>query len=609
MKRCPTCDRWYSDESLKFCRVDGALLSLSTIDSQKTLTKLPALGDERRTASLNGIQAPLRLSQITFAEAIEEYAAWSADGDHLAFSREEAGIRSIFIKNLASGDERRITKGEHDDIQPAWSGDGRTILFVRSRQPGVKLEPGDVFGQFVDGDVWAIDTESLKETKVIEKAYNPDYSPDDKRIAFDASWAGPRRIWSVDSLGHNPQQLTSDTSEGISHVRPRWSPDGTKVVFQNIERTKFDVRVFDLAQGRSIWVTNDAVQDLNPVWSPAGRFIYFSSYRGGGINIWRVAVSADGTPSGAPQQLTIGAGQDVEIALSRDGKRLAFSILKQNADIWRLPVSPETGRPAGTATEVITTTREDSRGAWSPDGSMIAFNSDRTGEMNIWLFSLESRQSRQLTKGAGGDFQASWSPDGKRIVFFASRTGNADIWSVNVDSGLLEQLTRTTSVDVNPFVSPDGKLIAYNSDKSGRPEVWIMNADGSGARQLTNVGVMGHFLRWNQGGDAIVFRCPGRGTPQTLQIGIDGGDPVPLAEVNGGSHMSFSPDYSRIIDVIGHKTLWVSPLREGKPEKVFEFDDPDVRIDYPVWSPDGRWVLFDRFRPQGGDIWMIENFE
>jgi Tol biopolymer transport system component len=73
--------------------------------------------------------------------------------------------------------------------------------------------------------------------------------------------------------------------------------------------------------------------------------------------------------------------------------------------------------------------------------------------------------------------------------------------------------------------------------------------------------------------------------------------------------MSFSPDYSRIMDVVGHKVLWVSPLNGSKPEKVFEFSDADVRIDYPVWSPDGKWVLFDRFRPQGGDIWMIENFE
>ncbi len=609
MKECPDCRRIYSDDALKFCRVDGAALVVSAVDSRETLLKLPRRPDDSRTTGSLGEIKPLRLSQVTFSEAIEEYPAWSQDSETIAFSREEAGIRSIFVKNTATGDERRITTGAHDDIQPAWSPDGATILFVRSRKAGVKLEPGDVFGQFFDGDIWAIELETLKETRLVEKAFNPDYSPDGERIAVDASWAGPRRIWSVDRLGHNPRQLTSDTSEGVSHVRPRWSPDGSKIVFQNIERTKFDVRVFDVAQGRSIWVTNDAVQDLNPVWSPTGRFIYFSSYRGGGINIWRVAISADGGPSDAPQQLTIGAGQDVEIAISREGRRMAFSTLKQNADIWRLPVAPETGKPTGAPIEVITTTREDSRGAWSPDGQTIAFNSDRTGEMNIWLYSLESRASRQLTKGAGGDYQANWSPDGKRIVFFSSRTGNADIWSVDVESGHLEQLARTTSVDVNPFFSPDGKLIAYNSDQSGRPEVWLMNANGSDARQVTTVGVMGHFIRWNKSGDAIIFRCPGGGTPQTQQIGIDGGEPESLAEVIGGSHMSLSPDHSKIMDVIGHKTLWVSPLRGGKPEKVFEFDDPDVRIDYPVWSPDGHWVLFDRFRPQGGDIWMLENFE
>ena len=609
MKECPTCGRLFSDDSLRFCRIDGAALSDSASDSRETLLRLPRRSDELLTTGSLPQPNPLRLSQTTFSEAIEEYPAWSPDAEAIVFSREAAGIRRIFIKSLASGDERRLTQGAHDDIQPAWSPDGKTILFVRGRNPKVKLEPGDVFGQFVDGDVWAIDVETLKETHVIQNAFNPDYSADGKRIAFDASWAGPRRIWAVDHLGHNPQQLTSDTSEAISHVRPRWGPDGQKIVFQNIERTKFDVRVLDLSLGRSIFITDDAIQDLNPVWSPTGRVIYFSSYRGGGINIWRAAISSDGTPSSAPQQLTIGAGQDVEIAVARSGKRLAFSTLKQNADIWRLPVSPDTGHPTGSPVEVITTTREDSRGAWSPDGKTIAFNSDRTGEMNVWLYSLESHQSRQLTRGPGGDFQANWSPDGKRIVFFSSRTGNADIWSVDVESGHLEQLARTKSVDVNPFFSPDGKSIAYHSDQSGRPEVWVMNADGNNARQLTEVGVMGHFMRWTKAGDAIIFRCPGGGKPQTMQVPIGGGEPQPLAEVVGGSHMSLSPDESRIMDVIGHKTLWVSPLRGGPPEKAFEFDDPDVRIDYPVWSPAGKWILFDRFRPQGGDIWMMENFE
>ena len=585
----------------------------AVVEFERGKTQTSAAGKRNTSFQTDVIDAPVlpKLSQITFTEAIDQDPAWSPNGEEFAFSREEVANRSIFVKTAGQGQERRLTTGDYDDIQPTWSPDGKTVLFVRSRQPYVKLEPGDVFGLFYEGDIWAIDLATQKETKLVENAFNPDYSPDGKRIAFDASWAGPRRIWAVDSLGHNPQQLTSDISEGITHVRPRWSPDGRRLVFQNIERTKFDVRVFDLASGESVWVTRDAVQDLNPVWSPSGNFIYYSSYRGGGINIWRSAMSPDGTPAGAPQQLTNGAGQDVQIAVSRDAKRLAFSILRQNADLWRLPVSPETGRPTGPPEEVITTTREDSRGAWSPDGKMIAFNSDRTGEMNIWLHSLEDGQSRQLTKGAGGDFQANWSPDGKRIVFFSSRGGTADIWCVDVESGKLERLTSTDFVEVNPCFSPDGKMIAYSSDETGRPEVWVMRSDGSEARQLTDagLGVMGHFQRWTQSGDAVVFRAPGTGRALTVKVHLDGRAPEPLPEVAGGAHISFSPDYSRIMDVVGHKALWVSPLDGGKPEKVFEFGDPDVRIDYPVWSPDGRWVLFDRSKPQGGDVWMMENFE
>jgi Tol biopolymer transport system component len=134
-----------------------------------------------------------------------------------------------------------------------------------------------------------------------------------------------------------------------------------------------------------------------------------------------------------------------------------------------------------------------------------------------------------------------------------------------------------------------------------------MRTDGSEPRPLTRVGVMGHFLRWMDG--TVVFRCPAGGSPRSMRVGLDGGEPEPLPEVAGGAHMSFSPDRSRVLDVVGHKAIWVSPLRGGAPERVFEFADPDVRIDYPVWSPDGRWVLFDRFRPQGGDIWLMEGLE
>ena len=550
------------------------------------------------------------LSQVTFAGGIEEYPAWSPDGKALLYAGAVGEVRKIFRKDLASGQDSQLTHGDFDEVQPTWSPDGRQVAFVRARQPGAKLQPGDVFGEFQDGDVWVLDLASGEESKLVENAFNPAYSPDAQRIAVDASWAGPRRIWVLDRQGHNPQQVTTDTSEEVAHVAPAWSPDGRKIVFQNLVRTKFDIRTVILDSKQMNWITNDSLTNICPSWSPSGRFIYFSSYRSGGINIWRAQVNKDGTLSGSLQQVTAGAGQDVEVAVSPDSKRLAYATLRQNADIWRLPVSPQTGLSTGTPEAVISTTREDSRGSWSPDSKMVAFNSDRDGDMNIWLYTFADSATRQLTTGHGGDFQPNWSPDEKKIAFFSSRSGSPNIWEVEIGNATLRRLTSNSGVNVNPFYSPDGTLIAYQSDQSGRLEVWVMNADGSNPRRLTNVGVTGHFMRWAADGLGIVFRCTCNGKPATIKVSVSGGEPQPFAEtMMGGSHMSFSPDRTRIMDVVGHKVLWVSPVNGGKPEKVYEFPDPDVRIDYPVWAPDGRWVMFDRFRPQGGDIWAMSGVE
>ena len=91
-----------------------------------------------------------------------------------------------------------------------------------------------------------------------------------------------------------------------------------------------------------------------------------------------------------------------------------------------------------------------------------------------------------------------------------------------------------------------------------------------------------------------------------MLVPVNGGDPEPAGEVMGGAHMSLSPDGSMIMDVVAHRTLWVSPLNGDKPRRVFEFDNAESRIDYPVWSPDGHWVLFDHLIPHGGDVWMVE---
>ena len=553
------------------------------------------------------IRQPFRFKQVTFDKGVEEYPTFSPDGLHLAYSGEVKGYRQIFFKNLESGEKTKLTSGSADNIQTAWSPDGENILFVRSNQPNGKLEPGDIFGVHSGGDIWMVDLESGKEIKILDDAFNPSYSPDGHRIAFDASWAGPRRIWISDNLGRNPQQVSFDSSESVDQIMPKWSPDGSNIVFQNKEGTKFDIKVIDIFSKKMKWITNDRIQELNPVWSQSGKVIYFSSYRSGGLNIWRVPVSENGIPSGEVQQITTGAGQDVQLTVSTDGRQIAYSILRQNADIWKLPISLETGRSTGDPEEVIVTTREDSRGVWSPDGRMIAFNSDRTGEMNIWLYSIDDGSVYQLTKGPGGDFQPNWSPDGKQLAFFSARSGNADIWLVEVETGDLKQISKNSSLDINPFFSSDGKFIAYQSDQGGRKELWVMNADGTNQRQLTNTGIGGHFMRWSVDKNSIIFISPYDDISGTVQVSLTGGDPEYFSDIRGGAHISFSPNHSMIMDVIGHKSLWVSPVESGDPEKVFEFEDSENRIDYPVWSPDGNWILFDRVKPQGGDIWVIEN--
>ena len=553
-----------------------------------------------------------RLVQLTFARAIEQFPALSPDGNQLVFSREIGRVRKLILAQPAESSERQLTRGDYDDIQPAWSPDGRALLFVRAFDAGTRFDTADVFGRYVGGNIWLLDplpdSTAGRESRLIDDAFNPAWSPDGARIAFDASWSGPRRIWIADARGRNAQQVTTDDSEATAHVRPRWSPDGTRIVFQNIEGTKSDVRIVDVQTRATKWITDDFVMDVHPVFSFDGGSILFSSYRTGGINVWMIPIDLDGSPAGAMQQITAGAGHDVDLDVPRSANRLVFAILKQNAELWRLPVDPRTGEATGPPEQVVAGARESSRGAWSPiaagDGERIAFGSDRGGEMNLWLLSLRDGRTRRLTSGAGGDYQPNWSPDGKSLVFFSGRANAIDLWRFDFDTEALTRLTRGEGININPFYSPSGEQVAFHSDRDGRLEVFLMKQDGTDVRQLTSCGASGHFLRWSSDGKRIFFRCPS--ARATMSVSIDGGEPDRTAEVIGGAHMSLSPDQSRIMDVLNHRTLWCSPLDGDAPRKVFEFEDAESRIDYPVWSPDGRWILFDRFQPHGGDVWAVE---
>ena len=127
-------------------------------------------------------------------------------------------------------------------------------------------------------------------------------------------------------------------------------------------------------------------------------------------------------------------------------------------------------------------------------------------------------------------------------------------------------------------------------------------------RQLASVGAADHFMRWSDDGRFLYFRSSALPQNSICRVAIDGGEVEPIG-IPVGWHMSFSPDDSLILDAVGHKGLYVYPVDGTERRQVFVSDDPGARIDYPDWSADGRWVVFDRVVPRGGDVWLLEGLE
>jgi dipeptidyl aminopeptidase/acylaminoacyl peptidase len=128
---------------------------------------------------------------------------------------------------------------------------------------------------------------------------------------------------------------------------------------------------------------------------------------------------------------------------------------------------------------------DDDAAAWSPDGTRIAFSSDRDGSPDIWLMDPDGGNLVQVTSGSDNDDHPAWSPDGTRLVFQREQNGDEDVWVVDVDGGGATNLTNNPDEgDEAPNWSPDGTRIAFASDG----DIFTMNPDGSAQTNVSDVG-------------------------------------------------------------------------------------------------------------------------
>ena len=129
--------------------------------------------------------------------------------------------------------------------------------------------------------------------------------------------------------------------------------------------------------------------------------------------------------------------------------------------------------------------RGDSTGKVTPTGK-IAFDSDRDGNLEIYMMNADGTGQTRLTNDSAYDSFPAWSPDGSRIAFGADRgEGRPNIYVMSADGVGQTGLTTDPAQDGVPAWSPDGSKIAFLSNRDGNWDIYVMNADGTGQTRLT----------------------------------------------------------------------------------------------------------------------------
>lgn len=577
---------------------------------------------ERRNQRSAVSNALLRTVPLTTYPGFQWAPTFSPEGTRVAFAWDQAPRRppNIYVKLIGGSEPVQLTTGNEGDFAPAWSPDGRTIAFLRSRgslTAAVMLIPS-LGGPERELTRLRLDTAVFFEARGwMPAAPLLAWSLDNKWLlavqqTVQTGAVGVVRI-SVESGTVTPVELLGDSPSNRAHgnlslhsgdAGLALSPDGRSLAFAHSADLPNNHLFTVKLSGDALPVGTPRSLDFGPsyclgvAWTGDGQNLVVSSNRRGSMELWKVPLN----PQREPTLLNVSDTGAGEVAVSRTGQRLVFTHYSSNSDIWRADLG-DAGLKA--VAPFIVSTMGEIRPSYSTDGRRIAFESDRTGNEEVWTLNADGSRPVQLTS-FGNSYSGSprWSPDDGQIAFDSNAAGKWDVYVMPSQGGKPVRFTQGSASSVRPSWSHDGKWIYYCASENSGPQIWKKPAGGGAAIQLTKNGgcsqmesADGAYVYYLSSDNRAVWRVP-----------TAGGEESPVLTLKHKTQFAVGVHGIYFMESIAPVTLKYLEFTTGAIKVLGVFSGTVSLDEGLAVSPDERSILWGATSFAGSQLMLVEGF-
>ena len=558
--------------------------------------------------------------QLTTNVGLDLHPSFSPQADAIAYVSDRSGALEIYVRSLSgTATETAITSDGGQNVQPAWSPDGRFIAFHSAAR----------------GGIWVVPSRGGVAKQIAASGSDPAWSPDGRRLAFKSDEhadVGPSAfgaqsgstLWLIDIDGSNLRPLTKEGVPLGGHASPAWTSDGRYIAFS----------VFEGGVNNGVWLL--ALETLETTLLDTGPGLYELAfgvgntvlYAAGGeplISRWAFD-PATGRLAGTRELIPVSGASSVRgLTVSTDG-RLAFAGLTLTSQIWVQPVGPD-GSPRGNARALTNdTSRRNSLPAISPDGSKVAYVSTRGGESpNIWVIDVDGRDSTQVTSDDSVDVRPFWFPDGRRLAFQSNRQNTRGLWMVDLATRREQVLFDSAGKGQAPTSQLPGTLMEFSlsptmtraalsliTAPSARRRVYLTSLTEFAPRPITDGQEWIGYPAWSRDERYLAVEIKDGSNTHAGVLDPETGAVRRVTNERGQTWVrSWSPDGRKIAAAAFRNGMW--DLRwidaaTGREGTISPPVGPHVYMRYPEWSPRGDLVVFERGELRG-NIWSLKLHE